>query len=333
MKKKALFIGGTGTISMSSTRLVAGREDWELYLLNRGTKNANLPPNVHTLTADINDGARVREAIAPHSFDVIANFIGFTPADARRDIALFSGKTRQYIYISSCATYHKPIVDVPITESTPQKNPFWQYAQDKIASEQEYFTAFREQDFPLTVVRPSHTYDNHRLPVGVGGSAQAWQILQRMKQGKPVVVHGDGTSLWTVTHAEDFAVGFAGLMANPRTIGHVINLVSDDVYPWNGIYQIYADILGVPLKTVHIPSAEIERIRPGYKGAFLGDKAHSLVFDNSKLRRLVPEFATRIRLPEAARRTVADMFRHPEAQKADPEFDAWCDALCARAGA
>ncbi|MDR1745566.1 MAG: NAD-dependent epimerase/dehydratase family protein [Planctomycetota bacterium] len=328
--KKALFIGGTGTISMSITRLIAERADWELYVLNRGNRNAGLPPAVKTIAADIRDAARMREAVSGHTFDVVANFIGYTPEDARRDVDLFLGKTRQYIFISTCAAYHKPVMDLPITESTPQKNPFWQYASDKIASEQVLYDAFRARDFPLTVVRPSHTYDNRRLPIGVGGSALAWQILQRMRRGKPVVVHGDGTSMWTVTHADDFAVGFAGLMANPLVLGHAFNLVSDDVYTWNGIYQIYADILGVPFKAVHIPSDVIGRVRPDFAGTIGGDKAHCLVFDNSKIRRYVPEFHTRKRLPEAARGIIAGMLAHPEAQKEDAAFDAWCDGLCER---
>lgn len=328
MKKKALFIGGTGVISMSVTRLVAERADWELYVLNRGSRNAALPPSVKTITADIRDAARVREAVSDHSFDVVANFIGYTPDDAARDIDLFLGKTRQYIYISTCAAYHKPVVDVPVTESTPQKNPFWRYAADKIASEQALYDAFRSRDFPLTVVRPSHTYDNSRLPMGVGGSGLAWQILQRMLRGRPVVVHGDGTSLWTVTHADDFAVGFAGLMANPFVLGHAFNLVSDDVYTWDGIYRIYADILGVPFRAAHVPSDHIARVRPDFAGTIAGDKAHSLVFDNSKLRRYVPEFQTRTRLPDAARRIIADMLAHPEAQHEDAAFDAWCDGIC-----
>ncbi len=330
MKKKALFIGGTGTISMSTTRLLAEKPDWELSLLNRGNRNADLPPNVKTVTADINDLPRVREALAGQSFDVVANFIGYTPDDARRDVDLFLGKTRQYIYISTCAAYHKPVADFPITESTPQKNPFWQYAADKIASEQVLHDAFRSRDFPLTVVRPSHTYDNRRLPTGVGGSALAWQILQRMRAGRPVVVHGDGTSLWTVTHADDFAVGFAGLMANPRVLGHAFNLVSDDVYTWDGIYRIYADILGVPFRPAHIPSDVIARVRPDFAGTIAGDKAHCLVFDNSKLRKYVPEFHTRTRLPDAARTIIADMLAHPEKQKEDAAFDAWCDGICGR---
>ena len=327
---KALFIGGTGTISMAITRLVAANSAWELFLLNRGNRNADLPANVKTIIADISDVAAVKKAIAGHHFDVVANFIGYTPDEARRDIELFVGKTRQYIYVSTCAAYHKPIVDCPITESTPQKNPYWTYASDKIASEQALFNAFRTLDFPLTVVRPSHTYDNRRLPIGVGGSGLAWQVLKRMRRGKPVVVHGDGTTMWTVTHADDFAVGFAGLMANPHTLGHAVNVVSDDVYTWNGIYSIYADILGVALNAVHIPSDYIARSRPDFAGTILGDKAHCLVFDNAKLRRFSPAFQTRTRLPVAARTIIAAMEASPELQKEDEDFDMWCDAVCER---
>lgn len=325
---KALFIGGTGTISMAITRLVAANPAWELFLLNRGNRNAALPPGVKTITADINDVGAVKKALAGQSFDVVANFIGYTPYDARRDIELFIGKTRQYIFVSTCAAYHKPVVDLPITESTPQKNPFWTYASDKIASEQVLWDAFRNMDFPLTVVRPSHTYDNRRLPIGVGGSGLAWQVLQRMRRGKPVVVHGDGTTMWTVTHADDFAVGFAGLMANPHALGHAVNVVSDDVYTWNAIYGIYADILGVKLNTVHIPSEYIARARPDFAGTIHGDKAHCLVFDNSKLRRFSPAFQTRNRLPQAARVIIAGMDAKPELQKEDADFDRWCDDIC-----
>lgn len=327
---KALFIGGTGVISMAITRLVADNPEWEVFLLNRGNRNGGLPENVTLLNADINDAATVRRLVEPHTFDVVAQFIGYEPADARRDVGYFLGKTRQYMFVSTCATYQKPVMSLPITEDTPQRNPFWAYAQSKIACEEVLLGHYREDGFPVTIVRPSHTYDWHRLPIGVGGSARGWQIVQRLRQNKPVVVHGDGTSLWTLTHADDFAVGFAGLMGNPLAVGHAVNLVSDDVMTWDVIYRIIADTVGAKLRAVHVPSEYIARVRPDFAGGLLGDKAHSLVFDTAKLRRLAPEFRTTIRLPHSARKIIAAMDATPSLQKNDWEFDQWCDEMASR---
>ncbi len=327
---KALFIGGTGTISMATTRRVATLPGWELYLLNRGSRSGELPPNVHVLTADVNDAATVRRVTENHRFDVVANFIAYHPEDVRRDVELFRGRTGQYMFVSTCAAYRKPFLSYPVTESAPQANPLWEYAALKIECEQALAEAFSRDGFAFTTVRPSHTYDDRRLPVGVGGSGRAWTILQRMRRGKPVIAHGDGTSLWTVTHADDFAVGFTGLMGNRRALGQAVNLVSDDVYAWDAIYGIYADVLGVEYRAAHIASAALARERAEFAGGLLGDKAHSLIFDNRKLRELSPDFQTRQRLPETARRIIGMMEKDASLQVEDAEFDAWCDAMIER---
>ena len=327
---KALLIGGTGTISMAITKRLAALPQWEVYLLNRGNRQTELPANVQVLQADINDAAAVRALLEPHHFDTVADFIAFTPNDVRRDLDLFSAKTDQYIFISTASAYHKPVRDFPITESTPLKNPFWDYSRQKIACEDILTENFRHNDFPVTIVRPSHTYDNRNLPLAVRGEQRAWQTVLRLREGKKVIVHGDGSSLWTLTHADDFAVGFTGLMANPLAIGHAVNIVSDDVLTWNMIYDCIGRALGVKPDILYIPSEEIARVSPDRAGTLLGDKAHSVFFDNAKLRRLVPEFATTRRFASAVHDIVAAMNAQPSLQIPDPDFDAWCDDMCRR---
>lgn len=324
---KALFIGGTGTISAAITRKLAA-QGCELYLLNRGTRNEGLPPNVKTLEADINDEARVAELIRDLSFDVVADFIAFVPAQLERDYRLFAGKTKQFIFISSASAYQKPLSDYRITESTPLANPYWEYSRNKIACEEYLMKQYREQRFPITIVRPSHTYDERSIPLGVHGSKGPWQVAKRMLEGKPVIIHGDGTSLWTMTHNEDFAEGFIGLMGNLHAIGESVQITSDESLTWNQIYAAIADALGAPLRTVHVPSAFLAACsREDFTGGLIGDKANSVVFDNAKLKRLVPGFAAVTRFDQGIKRTVAHILAHPELQREDPEFDGWCDRV------
>lgn len=325
---KALLIGGTGTISMAITRLLASKKDWEVYLLNRGSRRAEVPETVRWIQADISDEEAVRQALGGMKFDCVCEFIGFVPAQVQRDIRLFTGRTKQYIYISSASAYHKPAKDYRITEGTALANPYWQYSRDKIACEDILMKAYREHQFPVTIVRPSHTYDNRNVPLGVHGNNGSFQVLKRMLEGKPVIIHGDGTSLWTMTHNSDFAVGYVGLMGNPHAIGEAFQITNDETLTWNQIYQAIADALEVELKAYHVSSEFLAAVSDyDFTGSLIGDKANCVVFDNSKLKRAVPDFHPTVRFEEGIRDTIANIMAHPELQKEDPEFDAWCDRV------
>ena len=327
---KALLIGGTGQISMAITKKLV-TDGWEVYLLNRGNRSAELPEGVHSIVADINDEAAVLEKTKGIMFDSVCEFIGFVPAQAERDWRLFRGKTRQYIYISSASAYHKPVGDYVITEGTALANPYWEYSRNKIACEDFLMAKYREEGFPVTIVRPSHTYDERNLPLGVHGAKGPWQVLKRMMAGKPVIIQGDGTSLWTVTFNKDFAVGFTGLMGNVHAIGEAFQITSDETLTWNQIYQTIADALGVKLNAYHVASDFLAETGKQYdfNGALLGDKSNSVVFDNTKLKRLVPQMATTIPFHEGARISIDYILGHPELQAEDPEFDAWSDRVIA----
>ncbi|TLS49764.1 SDR family oxidoreductase [Paenibacillus antri] len=324
---KALFIGGTGTISSAITRQLA-EQGHELYVINRGRRNDRLPDGVRALTADINDEAQVAGLIDGMRFDVVADFIAFEPAQLERDYRLFAGKTKQFMFISSASAYQTPLSDYRITEGTPLSNPYWLYSRNKIACEEYLVKMYREDGFPITIVRPSHTYDERSIPLGVHGRKGTWQVAKRMLENKPVIIHGDGTSLWTMTHNSDFAKGFIGLMGNIHAIGESVHITSDETVTWNQIYEIIADSLGVELRAVHVASeflAECGDI--DYRGGLLGDKANSVVFDNAKLKRLVPDFVATTRLDQGLKATIRNILEHPELQQEDPEFDAWCDRV------
>ncbi len=323
---KALFIGGTGTISESVTAL-AVRQGWDLTLLNRG--NSPVPEGVKTIHADINDEAAVASALAGQRFDVVADFIVFTTAQLERDLRLFAHNTRQYLFISSASAYQKPCADWTITESTPLYNPHWQYSRDKIACEELLTRAYREQGFPMTIVRPSHTYNHRAIPLPLHGAKGPWQILRRIREGKPVVVCGDGTSLWTVTHSRDFAVAFVGLMGHPKALGQAFTITSDEQLTWNQIMAEVGAACGVEPQLAHIASDFLVHCEPSLAGPLLGDKSNSVVFDNSKVKRLVPEFVCTTRFAHGVRESVAWLDAHPEAQRPDPDFDAWCDRVIA----
>lgn len=325
---KALFIGGTGTISMAITRALAQNPDWELYLLNRGTRSAELPAGVHTITADINNEAEAARALEGMSFDCVCDFIGFVPSQLERDYRLFAGKTKQFMYISSASAYQKPLANHLITESTPLHNPYWEYSRNKIACEEYLMKQYREEGFPITIIRPSHTYDERNVPVGAHGDKGSWQVLKRMLEGKPVLVHGDGTTLWTVTFNTDFAKAFIGLMGNVHAIGEAFHITSDESVTWNQIYQIIADELGVPYKPYYVASSFLhEAGKYDFAGGLVGDKANTVVFDNSKVKRAVPGFTCTIRADQGLRRAVRNMVNTPALQREDPEFDQWCDRL------
>ena len=311
---KALFIGGTGTISMAITRLAVA-QGWKLYLLNRGNRPAeDIPAGVEIIQADINDETSVAEKIKGMEFDVVCDFIVFHPSALERDYRLFKGKTKQFKYISSA--------------STPLANPYWEYSRNKIAGEEFLMRKYREEGFPITIVRPSHTYDERHIPLGVHGKNGSWQVAKRMLEGKPVIIHGDGTSLWTMTFNTDFARGFVGLMGNVHAVGESFQITSDETLTWNQIYKAVADALGVELKPYYVSSQFLADVSDyDLLGSLIGDKANSVVFDNSKLKRAVPTFRTEVRFDQGIRRTIDYVLAHPEFQKEDPDFDAWCDKV------
>ncbi len=326
---KVLFIGGTGTISSAITRKLATMDN-EVWLLNRGNNNSKMPENVNFITCDINDEEAAAKALKGHTFDVVCDFIGFVPAQVERDYRLFNGKTKQFMYISSASAYHKPLKDYRITEGTTLSNPYWEYSRNKIACEEFLFKKYREEGFPVTIIRPSHTYCEKSVPLGTHGDNGSWQILKRMMEGKPVIIHGDGTSLWTVTFNTDFANAFVGLMGNPHAIGEAFQITSDESLTWNQIYGIVADALGVPLKPYYVASEYLDAVgKYDYKGGLIGDKANTVVFDNTKLKNAVPGFKAVVRAEEGIRCAVEYMLSHKECQIEDPEFDAWTDRVIA----
>lgn len=321
---KALFIGGTGNISLSiSKKLLA--LGWELTVLNRGSRN-ELLPGAKYIKADMSDEAAVAGILEGLSFDVVAQFIAFKPEQAARDVRLFKGKCRQYIFISSASAYHKPILSPFITESTPLHNPYWQYSRDKAACEAVLMESYGREGFPVTIVRPSHTYGDSALPLAVHGKNGAWQVLERILREKPVIISGDGTNLWTVTWSDDFADGFIGLMGNPHALGEAVHITSDEALSWNMIHQTIADIMGKPFLPCYVPAALLGRIEGlDYRGALVGDKANTVMFDNSKLKRLVTGFCAKTRFDQGAALSVANFLGRKELQKPDPDFDRICD--------
>lgn len=330
---KALFIGGTGTISMAISKLLL-EKGWELYLINRGNRN-NDPrlKGAHFITVDINDEAAASEKLADMTFDVACDFIGFVPEQLERDYRLLKGKVRQFMYISSASAYQKPCANYVISEKTPLANPYWEYSRNKIACEDYLMKLYRDENFPVTIIRPSHTYDERSVPLGVHGDKGSWQVVKRIKEGKPVIIHGDGTSLWTITHNSDFAKGFVGLMGNIHAIGEAVQIMSDESVTWNQIYQCIADSLGVELKAVHVSSEYLAAHSDyDFTGSLIGDKANSVVFDCSKLKSLVPDFAATKRADQGIRETIEYVLAHPECQKDDPDFDKWCDEIISKVG-
>ncbi len=298
---KVLFIGGTGNISAAVSRM-AVEKGIELHLLNRGQTKIEIP-GAETIAGDIKNPGEVARAIKGQQFDAVVNWIAFVPEDIERDIELFSGITEQYIFISSASVYQKPPAHPVITESTPLCNPFWEYSRNKILCEERLNREYRDNGFPVTIARPSLTYDTV-WPVAIG-SWRCFTLVDRMRKGKKIIVHGDGTSLWTVTHSEDFARGFNGLLGHTQAIGHAFHITSDEILTWNQIYQTVAGAAGVDANMVHIPSDFIAAMEPWQKGNLHGDKAQSVIFDNTKIKTFVPEFKAVIPFHEGARRTLA----------------------------
>ena len=321
---KILFIGGTGTISMAITRLLA-KQGHDLYLLNRGTRNDEIPSGVKTIIADISNEEETAKKLEGMTFDCVGEFIGFVPEQLQRDFRLFKDKTRQFIYISSASAYQKPPKGYVITEETPLENPYWEYSRNKIACEKLLMDLYRNEGFPVTIVRPSHTYDERSVPLGVHGS---WQVVKRIKEGKPVIIHGDGTSLWTITHNSDFAKAYVGLIGNPKAIGEAFQITTDESVSWNEIYGAIAEALGVELKPYYVSSQTlVDMSSYDFLGSLIGDKSNSVVFDNSKVKALVPDFRAEVSAKEGIRMTVQNVLSHPEYQNEDKEFDEWCDRV------
>jgi nucleoside-diphosphate-sugar epimerase len=321
---KVLFIGGSGVISTSCVH-DAIRQGVDITVLNRGTSSLRqLPSGVTRLTADVSDPDAVRSAIGTTDYDVVVNWVNFTPDQVQRDIDLFAGRTGQYVFISSASAYQTPPAQMPVTESTPLKNPYWRYSRNKIACEDLLLAAYRNDDFPITIVRPSHTYDETKVPFNGG-----WTVVERMRQHKPVVVHGDGTSLWTITHSRDFAVGFTGLLGRTEAIGEAYHITGDEAPSWNQIYRDVADAAGVEdLHLVHVPSDAIAANDPDWGAAVLGDKAHTMIFDNTKIKTLVPAFGRSTTPFRHGAREVIDWFdAHPDHKIAEQKMDALTDRL------
>jgi nucleoside-diphosphate-sugar epimerase len=324
---KILLIGGTGIISTAVTRQLSA-ENHKLYLINRGTRTEVIPPNVQLIKADIHDTDEIAHQLAGESFDAVADFISFTPEDIERSFHLFAGRTRQYIFISSGAAFQKPLSDYRVTESTPLRNPYWKYAGNKILCEDTLIHFYRKYNFPITIVRPGHTYDERWVPLGLSGEKGCWQVMKRMLEGKPTIIHGDGTSLWTLTHSSDFAAGFCGLIGNPHAIGETVNISSDEVMTWNQIYECIADALGVTLNPFYVSSMFLQCSSDyDFKSCLIGERAHSTVFVNDKLKKLVPGYCAKIRFSEGIKRTINNILSTSELQVEDPKYDAYCDML------
>ena len=326
---KVLFIGGTGNISTACSRICL-EKGVELHLLNRGNRIRPELAGAIQITADMNNHEELRSALKDQWFDVVVNFIAFTPEEVERDIRLFSGNCAQYIFISSASAYQKPPTHPVITESTPLANPFWDYSRDKIACEDLLLKTYREEGFPITIVRPSHTYETV-IPAAIG-SWEDFTLIDRMRRGKKVIIHGDGSSLWVLTHSIDFARGFVGLMGNQRAIGHSFHITSDEVLSWNQIYQTMSEAAGAELNAVHMSSDficdEAEKLGQSWmRGNLFGDKANSALFDNSKIKNFVPGFVATIPFREGIKKTVDWFDADPSRIRIDEETNHLMDHL------
>jgi nucleoside-diphosphate-sugar epimerase len=319
---KVLFIGGTGIISSASSRLAVER-GIELTLLNRGKSERPVPDGAEVVHGDIRKPQSVREALGDRTFDVVVDWVAYTPDHIETDIELFRGRTGQYVFISSASAYRKPPVLLPITESTQLDNPYWEYSRNKIRCEERLVRAFREEKFPATIVRPSHTYDRTLLPF-----RGRYTVVDRMRRGKKVIVHGDGTSLWVLTHHADFAKAFVGLLGRPQAIGEAFHITSDEVLTWNQIYTTIAHAAGVEdPRLVHVPSQVIAAYEPDWGASLVGDKSHSVCFDNTKIKRLVPDYVATIPFVEGAQEIIDWYDADPARREVDEEWNELLDRI------
>ncbi len=324
---KVLLIGGTGTISSAITEQLSRDNDCEVYLFNRGVRQSNIPENVTVIHGDISNEKETASLLKDLRFDCVAQFIGFTPEQVERDIRLFSGRTNQYIYISSAAAYQTPPPRPIITEGMLLKNPYWQYARDKIACEDLLLKASRESGFPVTIVRPSHTYCERMIPFCLESPKGSWPVIKRMIEGKQIIVPGDGSSLWTITFNEDFAKGFIGLIGNLHAIGEAVHITTDESLTWNQMAQVVAEELNVRYRPYYIPTDVLVSLEPELNGGLNGDKRHSVIYDNSKLKQLVPGYCATISWRKGVQRALKKILACPELRAEDPAFDRWCDNL------
>jgi len=326
---RVLFIGGTGIISSACSEWALA-QGIELYLLCRGRSPRPIPKGAKVLQGDIRDAASARAALGKLEFDAVADFISFVPENIQAARELFAGRTQQFLFISSASAYKKPVDNWPITESTPLFNPHWQYSRNKIACEELLMRAYRENGFPCTIVRPSHTYDKTLLPFDPYQAG--YTVLDRLQRGKPVILHGDGTSLWVLTHHRDFAKGFGGLLGNPKAVGETFHITSDEVLTWNEIVGAVARAAGVTPRIVHVPSAIIAREHPDWGAGLLGDKTHSVIFDNTKIKRFVPGFTCTNPFARGAEEIVEFYAQNPNFEPVNPTVDQLMDRLVERYG-
>ena len=325
---KVLFIGGTEVISSGVSPLVVER-GMELYLLNRGTRSGLAPEGARQIVADARDSKSVRDALKGRSFDVVVDWLVFTPDQLEADITLFSGLTSHYVFISSASAYQKPPTHSPITESTPVANPYWQYSRCKIACEDRLLREYRERQFPMTIVRPSFTYGRTMIPAGYQSWIHPWTLVDRMRRGKKIIVQGDGTSLWTMTHNTDFAKGFVGLLGNPAAVGHAFHITSDEVLTWDQITNAIGRAAGAEPDIIHIASDFITAFDPEARGGLVGDKAQCAIFDNSKIKSFVPGYIATVPFREGVRWSVEWFEKHPELCTIDDQFNALSDRIIA----
>jgi nucleoside-diphosphate-sugar epimerase len=321
---RVLFVGGTGIISSGCARRLVEQPGVELTFLSRGRSARPIPRGVEVLHADVRDAAATRAVLGNRSFDSVVEWVAYTPDHVQADVELFDGRAGQYVFISSASAYQTPPARLPVTEQTPLENPHWRYSRDKIACEELLLRAHRERGFPAVIVRPSHTYDSCSLPVHGG-----YTVIDRMRRGKPVVVHGDGSSLWVLTHHDDFAKGFNGLLGAGRFLGEAFHITSDELLTWNQIHELLGAAAGAQPKLVHVPSQRIARVDPDWGASLLGDKMHSMIFDNTKIKKAVPEFCATIPYSRGARETLAWFDADPARRTIDPAFEALLDRLIA----
>ena len=324
---RILFIGGTGTISMAITKQILEEKKHELYLINRGNRNLGLN-GIKEIKVDINGDINIiKEKLENLEFDCVCDFIIFHLDQAKRDYELFKNKTKQFIFISSASAYKKPVDNFIITEKTPLENPFWEYSKEKISIEEYFLDKYKNEKFPITIVRPSHTYDERKVPVGLHGNKGSYQIIKRMIEGKKIIIHGDGESLWVLTHNFDFAKLFIPLIGNDKTIGEAYQITGDEVLTWNNIYKYIAQALNVELKPIYVSSYLIGELFPNLKGGLIGDKANSVIFDNKKIKEFNPNFKQEILFKDGVKKTIDYVLSHKECQIEDKEFDLFCDKL------
>ncbi|MCF7803083.1 MAG: NAD-dependent epimerase/dehydratase family protein [Candidatus Marinimicrobia bacterium] len=320
---RVLFIGGTGIISSAcAARCIELGHD--LYLLNRGQSVRQIPEQANVLRADYRDTEQARDVLDGMNFDVVVDFIAFNVEHTRTDVELFRGRTGQYVFISSASAYQTPPESVPVTEETPLGNPFWQYSRDKAAGEKYLMGEYEKNGFPVTIVRPSHTYDRRSVPV-----PGAHLLFRRAQAGKKIVVHGDGTSLWTLTHNTDFAIGFCGLFGQNEAIGEDFHITSDEYLPWNKINRLLLENAGLGAELIHLPSDLIVKYDAEFGAGLLGDKAHSMIFDNSKIKKMVPEFEAKVPFTDGAKEIADWYLSNQDDVSVDEDLDKTMDRMVA----